>query len=74
MKNSMRASLTFLVAFLLAGTTSYGGLYTFNSSPNGTIPDGNPTGFQDTITVSGLSSLDSVTVYLNVSGGYNGDL
>ena len=39
------------------------------------IPDGNPSGFQNHINVSGLGSpIASVSVTLNVSGGWNGDL
>jgi subtilisin-like proprotein convertase family protein len=46
-----------------------------SGSLNKVIPDGNPAGYADTITVSGMeSSLVSVSVGLQVSGGWNGDL
>jgi subtilisin-like proprotein convertase family protein len=71
----MRTLKTFLAALLVSGATSYGGLYYYNSSPGATIPDGNPGGYQNSINVSGIaSSISSVLVYLNISGGYNGDL
>jgi hypothetical protein len=46
---------------------------------NKTIPDGNPSGVLDTQTVNGFAgvsnpSLTEVRVYLDLSGGYNGDL
>ncbi len=58
-----------------SGVNCFGGLYTFNSGTLDTpIPDGNPNGIQSTIAVSGLSVIQDVNVYLNVSGGYDGDL
>lgn len=51
------------------GETSQGGV------ANGAIPDGNPNGAVNQMNLSGLgSSLSSVSVILNLSGGYNGDL
>ncbi|MCX6916424.1 MAG: hypothetical protein NT167_25835 [Verrucomicrobia bacterium] len=70
----MRTIKTFLAVLLVSSATSYGGLY-FNSAPGATIPDGNPDGYQNSISVSGLGSVTtSVLVYLNISGGCNGDL
>ena len=46
-------------------------------SGGGVIPDGNPAGFVNSQTVNGVSDagqVDNVTVSLNISGGYNGDL
>jgi hypothetical protein len=66
---------TVLGALLLAGATAYGGVYRYNSAPNATILDGNPGGIQDSINVSGaLPVISDVKVYLNVTGGHNGDL
>lgn len=52
--------------------------YTYNSGfeNNGNIPDGNVNPWSDTRTVSGIAepSITSVSVRLNMSGGYNGDL
>ena len=55
------------------------GLYTYNYSSGfqngGVIPDGSADGWTDTRTISGLSgTIGNVSVYLNVSGGANGDL
>ena len=70
----MKLVNTFLAVLLVSGATSYGGLY-FNSAPSAAIPDGNPGGYQNSINVSGFTeSIASVLVYLNISGGYNGDL
>ena len=45
------------------------------NSPNATIPDGSAVGWSGTATASGyLPSLSSVSVNLNISGGFNGDL
>jgi len=50
--------------------------YTVGSSGiNQTIPDGNPNGISSQITVSGISAaLVNITVSLDITGGYNGDL
>lgn len=53
-------------------------LYSFSSSPETSIPDGNSAGVTSAINVGGigniLSSGDNVSVILNVSGGNMGDL
>lgn len=42
---------------------------------NGVVPDGAPTGWSDTRTVTGLGGeITDVDVHLNLSAGYNGDL
>ena len=72
---NMKIVNTLLGALLLAGTTAYGTIYRYNSTPNASILDGNPTGIQDSIIVSGAwPTITDVKVFLNVSGGYNGDL
>ena len=49
--------------------------YTFTVNPNAAIPDGNPIGMVSVGTVSGAPSLVSaVTVNLDITGGFNGDL
>jgi hypothetical protein len=41
----------------------------------GNIPDGNSTGWNDMQTLGGMSgTISSITVNLNIQGGYNGDL
>ena len=52
-------------------------LCTFSGFENGgNIPDGNVNPWSDTRTLSGLAgtAITSVSVWLNVSGGFNGDL
>jgi hypothetical protein len=66
-----------LIAASLAGfcLTVYGGIYTGPSGGGWDIPDGNPAGVSDSEVISGLSpSLHGVSVKLNVTGGFNGDL
>jgi subtilisin-like proprotein convertase family protein len=48
--------------------------YTFTGTQ--TIPDANPTGLNDTRTISSsaITEISSVIVTLNISSGYNGDL
>jgi len=38
------------------------------------IPDGNPVGVASTINVSGLGTIGTISLTLNISGGNNGDL
>lgn len=73
---------TFL-GVLMAGLAfeAHGAIYsTGNVNGSGTslglaITDGNPTGISSQLTISGENfSLSSLTVTLNISGGYNGDL
>lgn len=47
-----------------------------SGSVNTAIPDGNVSGLQSTINISGsgITSIQNVDVTLNISGGYNGDL
>ena len=63
---------------LLTGAAAYGAIYSsYNSGTlNTTIPDGDPNGISSTINVSGSGGLRvvAVQVFLEVSGGYNGDL
>jgi hypothetical protein len=60
--------------------SSHAAVYTLNYDSgfanSGVIPDGNATGWADSRTVSGISeaSITDISVKLNVSGGFNGDL
>jgi subtilisin-like proprotein convertase family protein len=68
-----------IVAFALALNivSGHAAVISWNSGfdNNGVVPDGAPTGWSDTRTVSGLGAgITDVKVTLNVSGGYNGDL
>lgn len=63
-----------LLALLLAGATAQAALYT-SGTLNSILPDGNPNGISSTINVSGLgSSLSDVNFFINLSGGFNGDI
>ena len=65
-----------LIGFLMlaAQLPAAAGFYTY-SGPAYTIPDGNPSGVWSSVTVNGEApALAAVTVTMNVSGGYNGDL
>ncbi len=59
---------------------AHGAVYTTTFSSgfanNGNIPDGNPTGWFDSRTLSGISdfSIVDVSIGLHISGGFNGDL
>jgi hypothetical protein len=67
-------SLIFCAAVVLALSAEGGIIY--SSYPNsGNIPDGDPAGWSATATVSGYQTvITSVSVSLDISGGYNGDL
>ena len=72
MKPSLLKSI--LALGLSAGVTAQAGIYTYTGSPYD-IPDGSRAGTFSQITVSGEPiSLTDITVTLDVSGGYNGDL
>ena len=67
--------------FALLQCAAHANIYTFNSgSLNKTVPDANPVGYSTNIAVSGIDAvagndtITNVTVTLNISGGYNGDL
>src|ERR1019366_7644994 len=69
-----------MAAALLAATNTHAALYTFPFSPgdgsgSGLIPDANPTGWWDAQTISGVpGTIGSLTVSLNIFGGWNSDL
>jgi len=45
------------------------------NTPNAAVPDANPSGLTSTLNVSGMSGVTaSLTVALNLTGGFNGDL
>jgi subtilisin-like proprotein convertase family protein len=45
------------------------------ASPNTAVPDGNPVGMVSTLSLSGMTGVVSnITVALNITGGFNGDL
>ncbi|MCX6894292.1 MAG: proprotein convertase P-domain-containing protein [Verrucomicrobia bacterium] len=67
-------------SLILAAGMAHATLYDYNfngaTTINAAIPDGNPVGYVNTISVSGTGNNDirAVNVFLNISGGYNGDL
>ena len=49
--------------------------YSFAFAPNRTVPDGNASGMALTANLSGMTGIvTNLTLSLNISGGYNGDL
>src|ERR1035437_3050659 len=70
----LRLSICCYIGLMLALTAHAGVSYsTFANS--GLIPDGSPVGSSGTATASGyLPSISDISVKLNISGGYNGDL
>ena len=60
---------------LIMGWTAQGGII-YSTFPNsGNIPDGDPNGVAGTATASGFNwKITAISVNLNISGGYNGDL
>jgi subtilisin-like proprotein convertase family protein len=68
-----------IVGAMLLGSSAMAGNYnfTFNNGFNngGVVPDGSPIGLPITTNLTGMSGpISSLTMSLNVSGGYNGDL
>jgi subtilisin-like proprotein convertase family protein len=67
-----------IAILLLALTTLVGRADMTNSvstSPNTVIPDGNPVGLVSTLNLTGMTGVASnITVALNITGGFNGDL
>ena len=49
-------------------------LYNSGFANGGVIPDGNVAGWSDTRTVSGLTAIADVSINIQLSGGFNGDL
>src|SRR5471032_1188201 len=73
----MKRILT-LVSALMMAEAVMAQPFEFNGTNNvtsGTIPDNNPSGNASTLGVSGLvAAIANVTVSLDITGGYNGDL
>lgn len=72
----MKSSILTVVLATGLGLTAQAGLYDYSYGGSAVnIPDGNLSGWSDSHTFSGLPTVTgSVTVMLNISGGYNGDL
>jgi hypothetical protein len=66
-----------LLGFCLSASAAvYSPSWSSGFANSGNIPDANPTGWSDSRVVSGIGDLaiSDITVHLNVSGGFNGDL
>ena len=70
----MKYFLSVLAAVLVGSVTAHATLFSSTDTPK-VIPDGNISGIESTINVSGLDpTVSSLTLNLNISGGRNGDL
>lgn len=72
-----KCMLVLSVAVLLASAAAHGDLYTESFTAGSLIPDGNPVGVTLAANVNDVASGDTVaglTVSLNITGGFNGDL
>jgi subtilisin-like proprotein convertase family protein len=71
-----------LSAVLATALTSQASVFSYSTSPGASVPDANPAGYVSTISVGNIlannggngDTLRNVSVTLNLSGGYNGDL
>lgn len=68
--------LTIFAAVMVLATLAQGQTtYSFTNNVNLTVPDANPTGVTASTNVSGvIGYVSSVTVVLDITGGFNGDL
>ena len=72
MKNSFGILLLLLVALTSRASSTNA---TFTATPGLAVPDANPVGLVSTLDVSGMSgSTVNLTVNLDITGGFNGDL
>src|SRR5260370_34622548 len=64
-----------IVVLAAASAPAQTNTFSFTNVVNLGIPDANPNGLSSSIQISGLfGSISNVSVYLNISGGWNGDL
>ncbi len=70
------ASLSLGVAGSASAAVVYSATYNSGFENSGNITDGNSSPWSDTRTVSGITeaTIGSVSIVVNISGGYNGDL
>jgi hypothetical protein len=76
MKLQTLIPLGFLSSSVLAPAAITVGPFTGGFANSGNVPDGNTAGWFDTRTLSGVAqtSITDVSVTLNITGGFNGDL
>ena len=73
----MKTNFIIVLVVVLAGTCRAQDISYGSGALGATIPEGNPTGISFSPTISSApagSTVSDVTVGLNISGGYNGDL
>ena len=71
----MKKLFTLLAAALLASGAFAQTTFTTNITVNTAVPDNNPSGLASGFSLSGISGVTSnLTVGVNLTGGYNGDL
>jgi hypothetical protein len=71
----MTTRLLIWTAAVMLGCTAHAGISYSTFADGGLIPDNSPVGSVGTATASGfLPTISAITVNLNISGGYNGDL
>jgi subtilisin-like proprotein convertase family protein len=71
MKQNLIVAMVWLTAVAAFGQLTY----TTNVTLSAAIPDNNPSGFAESIAVGGLSgTVSNVTVSVDITGGFNGDL
>jgi subtilisin-like proprotein convertase family protein len=69
----MKNFLIFLAAVIVGSTTANATVFSSTDTPQ-TILDGNITGIESTINVTGGNIVSGLVLTLNISGGRNGDL
>jgi hypothetical protein len=71
----MKRQIVVFSLALIMGWAAQGGIIYSSFADSGNIPDGNASGSAGTATASGfLPTISDISVKLNISGGYNGDL
>lgn len=71
----MKKILVLLAAVMIASSVSAQISFTTNITVNTSVPDNNPSGLANGFNLSGLpGTINNLSLSLNVSGGYNGDL
>lgn len=71
----MKIPVIILALLLALGAAAQPSTNTFSTTVNTLIPDANPNGYSSTRNVSGLFGvIQSLTVSLDITGGFNGDL
>src|ERR1019366_9584675 len=76
MKKATFVTAVLLLALARSAQADFVQTFTTGFQNGGVIPDGSFTGWSDTrnVTVAGLDHITDLSVSLNLSGGWNGDL